>query len=113
MRPLVRKFIPVSLSKGSRPRKESKSWGGSSNSYSNFKQGTWISLEKKNSRRPEMDTIDQAENGNFLPVGASGLGSNMGAWYNNDSGIGDSENVPLKPQAVHVQSEVMVDRSKA
>ena len=74
-------------------------WTGSSNKDS--KQGTWISLEKKHSRKTELDTIDQAENGTFLPVGASGV-ANKTAWYSEQNGS-EGDNIPLKPQAAHAQ----------
>lgn len=106
MRPLIRKFVPISLSKGSRGGKVTPGWTGSSN-YKDSKQGTWISLEKKNSRQTDLDTIDQAENGTFLPVGASGFApGNKTAWYTSEHNASEGENIPLKPPAAHAQNGV-------
>ena len=113
MRPLVRKFIPVSFSKGSHGRKNGKIWTGSSNTYSDSKQHAWISFERKNTRQQEINTIDQAENGTFLPIGGSGFGNNLTAWHDDASRASDGDNIPLKPRAVHAQNEVRVDQPNA
>lgn len=113
MRPLVRKFIPGSLSKGSHGKKDSKSWTGSSNTYGSSKQHTWMSLDRKKPRQQDLNTIDQAENGAFVPIGGSGYGNNLKAWHDDASRGSESEDIPLKPQAVHVQNEIRVDRSNA
>ena len=110
-RPLFRKFVPVSLAKGSRSKKTGRSWGGSSHNGS--KKGPWISLGRKSGRQTGLDTIDQAESGSFVPTGSSGLGNSMTAWHHDESHASDSDNIPLQPQAVYVQSKIKVDHSEA
>ena len=115
MGPLLRNFRPSSTAKRSLGKGGGHSWSGSSNKDSKT-SGRWISLSKKSDNQSELDTINQAENGIFIPAGASKLGNPMGnkmnVWTHDGFGASDSDHIPLQPKAIHVQKEVKVNRTE-